>query len=293
MSLFSFDTNTWTPISPQVTWPPAVFYASAVTLGFDKFVLHGGSRDDQDVSNDTYVFYADTLQWYKLITRDTALVNATGVSTAFSPVTGALYRYGGEGEISLVERMFSMVVGCNPGHYTSDFVNDACYPCPIGHFSGVPGSAACDISCPQGTTTVGMASTSVDDCKVCASGSCQNGKCTVQGRAPICECDTGYHGQQCNEPTLWIVLAVLLGTCLLAVIALLVYKRLKKSLGYYRTRSSMHEKLLGETQMQLEELERVWLIEAKDVAFVKCIGQGTYGEVRLTNFLFDVIFFFF
>jgi hypothetical protein len=96
--------------------------------------------------------------------------------------------------------------------------------------------------------------------------------------SPICACSTGYRpSDMCRVP--WFpILGLLLGLCLLAVIAALLL-RLRRRWAAVTLASTLNERLLEARTQEVQQLQRVWAIDMADVRLVAKLDEGAFGEV--------------
>ena len=178
-----------------------------------------------------------------------------------------------------------MYPGCNPGYfYWSE--PSMCVPCPPGTYNDVAGATDCAGVCLGETWTPGPGAASASNCSVCAPGSCSDhGSCTVTGHDAIrCNCDWAYtFSDDCSVPVLGMVLLAVLLVLTVGLAVAGCWRNIRAQFREYRWNEQLHEKLLNETQTELEEMQRVWDISEAELRFRTMLAEGTFGQVWLAD----------
>ena len=169
----------------------------------------------------------------------------------------------------------SMTPGCIAGHSSPSWNNVTCQECRSGSYAS-KGSSKCT-ACPNSLTTITNASTSLDDC-ICEAQYCRgHGTCHVIPRdleiAPLCKCDTGYSGSQCQYPFLFIIVGASVASFIIvAGICFLVFKCLRYRKG----------KLALENE--LDRMKKVWSIGSDEIHVEEHVAMGGFGEVSRARY---------
>jgi hypothetical protein len=124
------------------------------------------------------------------------------------------------------------------------------------------GSQYCT-SCPPGTTTEGIGSSSHRDCKLCKENRCGHGSCSVSQTTfdLRCSCDFGYSGASCNFNHLAANLGSAMAVLAFALISAVAYRAYKRRVRVMREENALQERLLSEAQKELTTLMRAWEIK--------------------------------
>lgn len=284
------------------------FFQCMVALGSPttKFIITGGlqfgiSAMDKIVAADAEAIYDGWVQswiykpqensWYQLQLTGETPPNQYG--TTCVAMGNSFIIFGGQEFITstLSRSTYVLTLGCNPGSNATDYSEQLCTPCPIGTYSSESGATSCT-SCPSGTTTPDVGMTSIDNCSVCVENTCSgHGECRVEiGNTPSCNCDTGYRGQFCDEPFLWIILGSLLGGAGIIVVSYFIYRQVKTMAVQYqqnyskaKEESELRELLLVSKEKEIKELEDVWQIKPETLVFHRELASGSYGKVSLAE----------
>lgn len=98
-----------------------------------------------------------------------------------------------------------------------------------------------------------------------------------------CKCDFGYGGERCQVYAAVITAAGAVGFMLVVMIVFLLVRRYRRR--YKRLHHEMEEQqqLIVDHRERLNNLERVWEVQAEDVQLLRPLGAGAFGEVWLAT----------
>eukprot|EP00051_Salpingoeca_urceolata_P016824 m.226081 g.226081 ORF g.226081 m.226081 type:complete len:1255 (-) comp18789_c0_seq9:65-3829(-) len=292
--LWGYDTalKTWrvvTPATIQGSAPKPRFLASMATLGNKAFVFGGASvlNYTQAYSN-TFEFMANSRPngtWRAIFLPDRG-VPRFGMCSVFAPNSTSGIVYAGRTTLKFDndEDILHVQFGCNPGTFSSDFMKQACLPCGRGTYAEQPSVSAtgCHSSCSGATDTVGSGLwTSQSNCTTCVATYCNNhGTCSLHGNEPTCSCTWMYKGStRCDVAVGIIIIGTVAGLVFLIFASFYARKIVKARMGRIKQYTHLQQKLLCDTRMELETLQKVWDVSPDDVELKHQVGRGAYGEV--------------
>jgi hypothetical protein len=172
-----------------------------------------------------------------------------------------------------------MTPGCEAGHWSPDWTTIPCQECPPGSFAGA-GAKTC-FPCPDGLSTFDIPASSIDKC-LCDPSYCVYGLCFVaktnsnEHRKAECQCNIGFMGRKCDQPTYFIIAAVSLVALVIVVVSVLLLKQMIK----YKKQKIVRE-------IELEEMRSVWTIDSSEIQLLERIDNGapgSYGDVYMARY---------
>jgi N-acetylneuraminic acid mutarotase len=178
--------------------------------------------------------------------------------------------------------VWSITAGCPAGTEAQNFWNNACDPCPPGHFSDF--NARQCTKCPVGLTTPKVHATTKRNCSLCdpKQDVCDQGVCYVPKDSidrdifdRKCHCNDGYTLDQsgkCTVPTAYLASIGAFAVSVIVCCALILYIRY--------TRAKRVER--RQQQMELAAMNQVWRIKASEILMKERIDgdcPGGFGEV--------------
>jgi hypothetical protein len=158
--------------------------------------VYGGMSLISNSMSDVWVFDTTAGRWSAINTTDTFTVAASCHTMVRTPVSGSgddhLFVFGGLGVGSMFSSCvrcsglmsigtggsFSMRPGCEPGRFSTSYGEESCTPCHFGFYASFPGQTTCT-ACPGDASTATEGSTTLEQCMVCAPGTCTHGTCAI------------------------------------------------------------------------------------------------------------------
>lgn len=119
-------------------------------------------------------------------------------------------------------------------------------------------------------------------CTECLPHTCHgNGDCTINpvSFAADCHCYTGYSSKYCQVNLAGILASVALSVVLIAVLGYATVRFFRRRVKYAQLSSELHQRLLEESKFELNEMERAWEIDPKDVKLTTAVASGGFGDV--------------
>eukprot|EP00051_Salpingoeca_urceolata_P023108 m.387468 g.387468 ORF g.387468 m.387468 type:complete len:1220 (-) comp20066_c3_seq4:52-3711(-) len=260
--------------------------ACLVVLSDNAFVISGGAMGltGQTIYKDTWVMWLSPKPtWLKLDTENPVPRHGQGCVYA----NHSLLVFGGT-TVELLQPLVTLTelgdlsalrLGCNAGSFSPDFATVPCKPCPLGTYASAMGATRCN-PCPGETYTTQIGAANVLQCDDCVPGFCHHGHCVteVDSFTVTCNCEPGYSAaDRCRTP--WaVIVGVLVG---LGTIGLLIACSVKIRHRYrrFKTTEELHERLLQESAIEIEDLTRAWTIQPDELTVEERIAQGAQGEV--------------
>lgn len=174
--------------------------------------------------------------------------------------------------------------GCGLGYVSEDFATVPCTPCPAGTYADEMGLPECR-PCPVDTYTPTSGSTSIENCTICAPGTCHHGQCRLGNDGPVvCTCDVGYLSiDRCTIPYVWIIVV---GCIVVTAIFLVPFVLWRRSVRLKAQQEESIGLLNRRYQSLYEENQQTWRIPHEDVSYVRRLDdvQG-WAEVWLGNYI--------
>ena len=76
-----------------------------------------------------------------------------------------------------------------------------------------------------------------------------------------------------------ILASVALSVVLIAVLGYATVRFFRRRVKYAQLSSELHQRLLEESKFELNEMERAWEIDPKDVKLTTAVASGGFGDV--------------
>lgn len=280
----------WDPV-PDLVRPNPLMYCSLLSRWpYTSLILVGGQVANATElimqTSDVWIYSqssstsGEPLSWQYHRAHGTAVTTRTPAYALGYSIGLPMYVFPGSLASNKVQYALNEItLVCQAGYAGQDVTE--CVECAVGNFSISGDTKTCQM-CPAGTTTRSAGSNSITNCTVCQPGSCSNrGSCTVAlDFVVVCHCDFGYRGPNCDDNFIIIVLASCLPTLALVVMGCFIGQRVRRRLKVLHFDHELNQLLLQDTRMQLEDLERIWKIDAADLDISDLIGEGAFGVVH-------------
>eukprot|EP00051_Salpingoeca_urceolata_P033094 m.18928 g.18928 ORF g.18928 m.18928 type:complete len:1188 (-) comp5818_c1_seq1:13-3576(-) len=287
MLLFDDDTftsGTWVEVPQQGLWPPPSAPTSMTTVAHKTLIFVPPYL--QHSADNVWLFRVQANKWELVKTSASpSRVDATMTAIASHDKSRIdLYRFGGKGgqDGVTVNDVVHVPLSCAQGHFSQDFVRYGCLPAPPGTYVDSAGATAV-VNCPNSVSTATAGSTDISQCNVCDSQThCHgHGDCVVLGDFAVsCHCQFAYRGSaNCQHAAVAAIFGGVFAALILGALVAMYVRRTRRRAKGLQELSSATERLLDQTQRELQELVEVWHIEPSELKIIRTIAEGSYGVV--------------